>query len=152
MNSVVNKKLKILSEVLGLETSRLILRQLDSLMKRLMSKSIASGLLMKKQPWLSRLMIWQSTLILLHAILRSQLMFVFEYICPDCDIVGFFGNTLCDIAGSRIQFPRLCYLYLFSFLFSFSFFLSLCCQWFSLHSGVTMKQLSRHGSRMMLMT
>lgn len=138
MNSVVNKKLKILSEVLGLETSRLILRQLDSLMKRLMSKSIASGLLMKKQPWLSRLMIWQSTLILLHAVLRSQLMFVFEYICLDCDIVGFFGNTHCVIAGSRIQFPRLCYLYLFSFQFS-------------LHSGVSMKQSSKHGSRMMLM-
>jgi len=48
MNSVVNMKLKILGGELGLETLHLILQLLDSLMKRLMSKSIVSGLLMKK--------------------------------------------------------------------------------------------------------
>jgi hypothetical protein len=55
---IVNKKSKILSEGLGLEISHLILQLLGYLTKHLMSKSIASELLMRKLPWLSKLMIW----------------------------------------------------------------------------------------------
>lgn len=58
MNNDANKKQRTLSEESRLETLHQILHLSDSQMRHLMSKSIASGLRMKRWHWLSKHMIW----------------------------------------------------------------------------------------------
>lgn len=113
MNSVVNKKLRRLGEELGLEILHLIHHLPKFRMKHLMSKSIVSGLQMKRLPWLFRHMIWY--------VKSPSFLVLFTAYCLFCILSSLtkIGNGDCyailAIILSILLLPNFMFMYLWFF-------------------------------------